>query len=106
MSREDEILKTLETLEQELRALALWGGPDGRPPEAAFGSTMPFCLDTMAFHQWLEYVLIAEIRKLAVDKKELPNAVLTHTMAQEVYKGSWSRYRSLIALLKKLDSLF
>lgn len=92
-------------LEQELKALELWGGPAGMPSSEKFDSTTPFCLDTLEFHQWLEYVLIARLRELIALEAELPAAMMTHTYAQEKYRGQWGKYRKLIGILQELDAL-
>ena len=35
----------------------------------------------------------------------LPQAMMTHTYAQEKYRGQWSNYRNLIGILQELDKL-
>ena len=106
MHNVDDILSILEQIETELKSLGLYGGPLNRPNEEAFLSQMPFCLDTMDFHQWLEYVLIERLRLLIQNKQELPKSLLVHTAAQEYYRGSWYTYKDLIALLRQLDGFF
>lgn len=93
----------LNEIEQELKELGRWGGQEKRPAGKAFESTVPFFLDTMEFHQWLEYVLVAKFRALISLNKPLPSGMLIHTAAQEVYRGSWQQNIKLIALLKSLD---
>lgn len=93
----------LNELEEELKALQLWGGEQGRPEEKAFLDPNPFCLDSMDFHQWLEYVLIAKFREMIAAENPLPDKMCVHTYAQEKYRGQWSKYRNLIVILRKLD---
>lgn len=106
MQNVNEILTILEQIEAELKSLGLHGGPLNRPSDEAFLSDVPFCLDTMAFHQWIEYVLVERLRSLIHNKQELPATLLVHTAAQEYYRGSWHIYKNLITLLRKLDSFF
>lgn len=106
MEKTIAIINILDELEQELKALDLWHGKLGRPAESAFLSKTPFCLDTMEFHQWLEYVLIAKLREIIDLELDLPATMITHTMAQEYYRGQWERYKNLIKILRKLDSHF
>ena len=92
-------------LEQELKSLELWGGVAGLPSSDKLDSTTPFCLDTLEFHQWLEYVLIARLRTLIAMESQLPTAMMIHTYAQEKYRGQWGKYRKLIGILQELDAL-
>ncbi len=105
MSRHIEILLVLEQIEAELKTLALWGGSEGRPQDEAFLSTAPFCIDSMDFHQWLEYVLIVRLKEILENELELPSQMSVHPMAQEVYRGQWGKYRNLISHLRTLDNL-
>ncbi len=99
------ILQELGNLEQELKALELWGGMEAHPSEKAMASIQPFALDTMEFHQWLEYVLIVRLREMIANSAQLPAAMMVHTYAQEQYRGQWTKYRNLIGILQKLDRL-
>lgn len=99
------ITKKLEHLEQELKALELWGGSAKIPSLEQLSSSAPFCLDTLEFHEWLEYILIARLRQLIAAEEALPEAMMVHTYAQERYRGEWGKYRKLIGLLKELDAL-
>ncbi len=107
-SSEDLVLLAalLDDIEQELRRLGYWHGEVGRPEAKAFASAIPFCLDTMQFHQWLEYVLIAKLRALLRAGSPLPERMQIAPMAQEFWRGRWNEHRQLIALLKRLDGRF
>lgn len=95
----------LDRLEAELKALDLWGGERKRPDPEALSSNSPFCMDTLEFHEWLEYIMIERFRQLIAMQAPLPPKMLVHTYAQEHYRGEWSKYRNLIGLLQKLDRL-
>lgn len=100
-----ELKKLLNELEEELKKMSLWQGLAGRPPESAFLSMTPFFMDTMEFHQWLEYVFIPRLN--ALESQELSNLkVIVAPYAIEVYRGQWTRYAALIRLLKKIDAFF
>ncbi|MBO8416202.1 MAG: YqcC family protein [Proteobacteria bacterium] len=96
----------LDEIENELRRLGYWQGAEGRPQEAAFLSTTPFCLDTMELQQWLEYVLLPRLRALIEAGRPLPEALKIAPMAQEFWRGRWAEHRALIGLLKALDDCF
>ncbi len=101
-----QILEALDRVEAELRLLDLWKGPAGKPHEQAFLSTAPFFLDTMDFHQWLEYVLLPKLRERIWSKRDLPKSLNIHPMAEEVYRGSWATYRNLINSIRILEQSF
>ncbi len=109
MKTEEELTRIallLDEIELELRRLGYWQGDAGCPDAQAFCSTVPFCLDTMEFQQWLEYVLIARLRELMSKDRPLPERMLTAPMAQEVWRGRWNEHKQLIMLLKRLDERF
>ncbi len=100
-----DLKRLLEELEEELKRLSLWQGDSGRPPEAAFLSATPFFMDTMEFHEWLEYVFIPRLN--ALERRELLSLkVVIAPYAIEVYRGQWTRYAALIRLLKSIDAFF
>lgn len=96
----------LDKIELELRRLGYWRGEAGRPDAHAFCSTVPFCLDSMEFWQWLEYVLISRLRELILNDSPLPERMLTAPMAQEFWRGRWGEHKQLIMLLRALDDCF
>ncbi|MBO6258509.1 MAG: YqcC family protein [Succinivibrio sp.] len=102
----ESVLMSLKEVEGELRALGLWADESARPDEKAFLSTIPFCLDTMGFHEWLQFIFIPKMTELLNNGGSLPDNVLIHTVAEEVYRGKWNRFKKLIFSLRKLDGLF
>lgn len=70
MGRYEQASGYADRLEAELRNLGRW--QDKRPPESAFESRRPFFGDTMAFTQWLQFVLLARIRQVVVEKGAFP----------------------------------
>lgn len=101
----EAIAKQLQLLEDELKALELWGGSEGRPSAEALASPNPFGIDSIEFHEWLEYILIERLRELLDKELPLPEKMMVHTYAQEFYRGQWGQYRKLIGILQSLDRL-
>ena len=98
---------SLMKIQQELTKLNLWSNGENRPSDEAFLSTTPFCIDTMEFHQWLEFVLIPRMKEiLQNDEMPLPRDVKIHTFAQENYRGKWQEYKELIQSLIEFDKIF
>ena len=101
MHRNGRVEQLLQALEQELKQLGLW---QQEPPSAqALASTLPFCIDTLEFHQWLQFILIDRLRQMLVLAMTLPVQSALHPMASEVYKEEMLRMQQLVTLLAELD---
>lgn len=104
--RESLVLSLLDEIEAELRKYSLWGGAEGRPAPEAFLSTLPFCVDTLEFPQWLEYVFLPGLRNIISSGTALPRVMLVHPYAEEYFRGSGTSCSALIRTLRKLDACF
>ncbi len=101
MNQRLRVTHILEQLELELKQRSLW---QMLPPSAeAMASTLPFCMDTLAFHQWLQFVLIARLRQMILLQMALPAHSALYPMATEVYKQELGYHSTLIELLAELD---
>lgn len=100
------IKASLNSIQKELEALGLWSDGKNAPDKSAYKSTTPFYLDTMEFHQWLEFVLIPRMNQLLLQYGNLPENVNIHPYAQEIYRGKWQEYKELITKLREFDKLF
>lgn len=103
MSDRALMLSLLEQIEACMRSLSMWEAVS--PPEAAFASELPFCMDTLRFPQWLQWVFIARFRALLEGDLPLPARCNVATMAQEVFKDEVEMDR-LLELLRQFDALF
>ncbi len=106
LTREEQIIKSLFEIEMALKSLKLWSDGKNRPEDKAFLSQTPFSMDTMEFHQWLEFVLIPRMLELVRNHEPLPLKVNIHPYAQEIYRGKWQEYKVLIQKLMEFDKLF
>lgn len=94
----------LDQLVDELQRLGLWSE---QPPSAeALASTAPFCYDTLAFHQWLQWVFVPQLRQLVALRAPLPGNCAIAAMAEPAFaEADWDS-GPLIALLKAIDDSF
>lgn len=70
MTVHDELGAALRELEATMKANNLWRMES--PPEHAFTSHQPFCIDTMALPQWLRFVFIVRLESLVQAEAAMP----------------------------------
>ncbi|MRI31736.1 glyoxalase I [Endozoicomonas sp. OPT23] len=99
-----EAKKLLTAMEQELRRLNCW---QSMPPSSnAMASTTPFCMDTMGFTQWLQWVFIPRVRAILDQKTELPKGADIKPYAEEALRVERvTDTRCLIDLVAQFDEL-
>ena len=98
-----QVQRLLIQLQEELRQLDLW--QQQPPPASALRSSQPFAVDTLDFHQWLQFIMIPRLQTIVVERGPLPASMAVSPMAAQVYKGRLKAYRELIACLRELDTL-
>jgi len=94
---------TLIHLCKELQRLGLWS--EYSPSAEQLSSSMPFCVDTLRFEQWLQFIFVPKLSALIQSKAPLPTKVSISPMAEEAYKNKGQAFEYLISLLIKLDEL-
>lgn len=95
------VISILDELKTVLQELALW---QSQPPSAeALASTQPFALDTLEFHEWLQFILIERLQTMISLSQPLPTAVSIFPMAEEVYKEELERFAPLLDVIARLD---
>ncbi|MCD5996319.1 YqcC family protein [Pseudomonas sp. CDFA 602] len=98
-----EIAEQLLLIERELRALGWW---DTTPPgEQALSSQEPFCVDSLEFEQWLQWIFLPRMKIILERDLPLPNASGIVEMAEMVYSGRRNEARLLQKHLARFDQL-
>ena len=100
-SRADQLAEYLTELETHMRSVGLWS--NAHPAPSALMSTEPFCVDTLSFEQWLQFVMIPRFQHMIWQKTPLPNQCDIAPMAQEAFKNK--QLEALIVLLQRVDQL-
>lgn len=98
-----EVADSLLRIEMELRQLGLWESES--PPPEAFQSAQPFCIDTLEFTQWLQFVFVARLKILIEDDRALPSVSGIAPMAEEHFRTRPESGEGLIRELKVMDQL-
>ncbi|HIQ51861.1 MAG TPA: YqcC family protein [Pseudomonas pachastrellae] len=91
----------LQELEGELRQWRLWSL---EPPSAAqLASEAPFCADTLAFEQWLQWVFIPQVNQLLATGAPLPGPCALRPMGEQAFVHLGRRQTDLLAVLARID---
>lgn len=78
-----QILSLLIDIEAELRRLQQWQHEP--PPAEALASVEPFCVDTLTFAQWLQFVFLPRMHALAAVRQLPPGRCEIKPMAEEYF---------------------
>lgn len=98
-----EVADSLLRIEMQLRQIGVW--EKEVPPPEAFDSTQPFCIDTLEFTQWLQFVFVARLKILIEDDRSLPSVSGIAPMAEEHFRGRPESGEGLIRELEVMDKL-
>jgi uncharacterized protein YqcC (DUF446 family) len=102
-TRVPAIAQQLLLIERELRLQGWW---DEQPPsDQALASQQPFCVDTLAFEQWLQWIFLPRMKYLLESGAALPEACGIQPMAEQVYGERSEQAQVLIRLLGEFDQL-
>jgi uncharacterized protein YqcC (DUF446 family) len=97
-----KVASLLIDIEMELRQTSLW--QQTLPAVEALRSREPFCVDTLDFNQWLQFIFLPRMHQLIEAQQALPGACSIAPMAEESLQGVVGIER-LLAVLLKLDRL-
>lgn len=97
------LAEQLLLIERELRALGYW---EQQPPSAdALASQEPFCVDSLKFEQWLQWIFLPRMKQLLETNAPLPSVSGIQPMAEVVYREQPVVARRLLELLGEFDRL-
>nr|WP_067298610.1 YqcC family protein [Marinobacterium profundum] len=102
MTRPQQLNLLLRQLEQELQTLQLW--QQNAPSSEALNSIEPFCVDSLAFSEWLQWVMIPRFDAMIQQQRTLPGNSDIAAMAEEAFKGINADTAVLLDLIRQIDS--
>lgn len=97
------IAEQLLLIEGELRQQGWWD--EASPNAEALSSVEPFSVDTLDFHQWLQWIFLVRMKQILEQDLPLPNASGILEMAEMAYADQSQKSLGLRAALKKFDQL-
>ncbi|SQD80037.1 YqcC family protein [Moritella yayanosii] len=93
----------LAAIEVELKNASLWN--EVSPSIEALASTTPFCIDTMPFTDWLQFIFLAKMTQRVAMQMPLPVNMAIQPMAEEAFKPLTVDTCELLALILSFDKL-
>ena len=93
----------LQALQAEMVSLQLWELE--RPSEAALASNEPFCIDTLNFSQWLQFIFLEKMHAIIDEGGPLPSQSDIAPLAEEYLSKKIEKGTKLIERLKYIDDL-
>lgn len=99
----DAVAAKLDEIEAELKRMGAWQAEP--PPPEVLAFRQPFAMDTMAFEQWLQFVLLPRAREIIARRETFPphSAVAVHAVREFDGRDDTAR---LFDLLHEFDRLF
>jgi uncharacterized protein YqcC (DUF446 family) len=101
-ARERALIAVVDGLEAELRRMRLWERE--RPREDLLASPQPFCVDTLALEQWIQWLLIPRMRRILAGDGELPTSSAIHPYAEDYFEHL-DDPSNLLLLIERFDDL-
>ncbi|WP_018276509.1 YqcC family protein [Teredinibacter turnerae] len=98
-----QIASLLMDIEYELRTLGVWSSTPPTPEQLA--STQPFCIDTMTFVEWTQFVFIPKMLFIVKNGAPLPEKCGVAPMAEEYFRGQQRDITGLLSTMNKLDEV-
>lgn len=98
-----QIADQLLLIERALRVQGWW---DATPPsEGALASQEPFCVDTLDFAQWLQWIFLPRMKAIIEAGADLPAVSGILPMAEHVYGANNRAAAELLQALGDFDRL-
>ncbi len=101
MQDRELIQALLQALVRELQRLNYWRELPPSPEQLA--SELPFCLDTLTFDQWLQWVFVANMQYLLTHQQPLPLVCAIAPVAVEVLAAD-DNSAALLEVIAALDA--
>lgn len=94
------IATVLLEVEAVLRTTGRW--EQHQPSDSALSSTQPFCMDTLNFEQWLQWIFLPRMKQILENRRPLPARSAIHEYAECCVQ---KQDNGLLQLIKRFDEL-
>lgn len=97
-----QIASLLIDVEAELRRLQQW--QHQAPSLEALASTEPFCVDTLTFAQWLQFIFLPRMHALVAAGQLPPGKCEIKPMAEEYFREGQFDGANILRAIGELDA--
>jgi len=97
------VADVLLRIEAEMRDCSLWSSQT--PIEKALKSIQPFCVDTLQFTEWLQFVFLPKMKEIIEQGWLLPSSSDISAMAEESFSLYQVNTNNLLNLLIECDEI-
>ncbi|HWV10658.1 MAG TPA: YqcC family protein [Pseudomonas sp.] len=102
-ARTPQVAELLLLIERELRQQGWWS--EVSPSAKALASQEPFCVDSMAFEEWLQWIFLPRMKVLLETGAALPKVSGIQPMAEQALAERGTRAKGVVMLLGEFDGL-
>lgn len=102
MSQHQQLKAILLDIEQEMRQQNLWQSLS--PSPEALASQQPFCVDTLSFCEWTQWIMLPRLHSMVEMQLPLPSNSDIFSMADEALKLVPQDTSELAKLILALDN--
>lgn len=88
-------------IEAEMRRIGLWQSE--RPDAEALSSLVPFCHDTLAFSQWLQWVFLPKMKAVVETEEDFPASSDITPLAEYSFERLPQQTGRLLELIAAFD---
>jgi uncharacterized protein YqcC (DUF446 family) len=99
----NRIADVLLEVEATLRTHGRWD--QTRPSPRALDSRQPFCIDTLRFEQWLQWIFLPRMKDILEGSKPLPVKSGIFSYAEHYLHKNDPPTTSLLVLIRRFDDL-
>ncbi|MCO4758205.1 MAG: YqcC family protein [Oceanospirillaceae bacterium] len=101
MDRNVRVSALLSSIQSEMQSQQLWAAQS--PSAEALSSQQPFCVDTLMFTEWVQWLMLPRLQMMIDQRTSLPQNSNMHAMAEEAFKRIEADTNQLLELIKALD---
>ena len=103
MDQHAALYQLLLQIEAGMRARSLWSATP--PSAAALQSSQPFCIDTLSFWEWTQWLMLPRFEQMIELKQRLPQGSNITPMAEEAVQKTKFKNDKLVECFSALDQL-
>lgn len=101
MNQHGELLIIINDIASQMKEKGLWQATP--PSDEALSSPEPFCVDTLTFSEWIQWIMLPRLEQMAQTQARLPGNSNMFTMAEEAFKRVDADTEELLSLILRLD---